>query len=101
MAIASTNAKFATPGVNIGLFCSTPMVALSRNISNKHSMEMLITGDLIDAQTAQNFGLINKVVSQEKLNKAVMEIANKILKKSYTTIATGKSILPPIRVRYF
>ena len=90
LAIASTSAKFATPGVNIGLFCSTPMVALSRNISNKHSMEMLITGDLIDAQTAQNFGLINKVVSQEKLNKAVMEIANKILKKSYTTIATGK-----------
>ncbi len=88
--IASTNAKFATPGVNIGLFCSTPMVALSRNISNKHSMEMLITGDLIDAQTAQNFGLINKVVSPEKLNNTVTEIANKILKKSYTTIATGK-----------
>ena len=90
LAYASSSAKFATPGVNIGLFCSTPMVAISRNLSNKHSMEMLITGDLIDAQTAQNFGLINNVVSPEELNKAVMEIANKILKKSYSTIATGK-----------
>src|SRR4051812_22471143 len=62
LAIASSTAKFATPGVNIGLFCSTPMVALSRNISRKAAMEMLLTGDLISAEEAQRIGLINRVV---------------------------------------
>ena len=90
LAIASENARFATPGVNIGLFCSTPMVALSRNISKKHSMEMLLTGDLIDAHKAKEFGLINRVVSEKKLEQTVTEIAEKILEKSSKTIATGK-----------
>ena len=62
LAVASSAAKFATPGVNIGLFCSTPMVALSRNVSRKHAMEMLLTGDLIDAEEARRIGLINRVV---------------------------------------
>ena len=90
LAIASTNAKFATPGVNIGLFCSTPMVALSRNISNKHSMEMLITGDLIDAQTAQNFGLINKNVPLNELEKTVLNFAKLIASKPTSTVRIGK-----------
>ena len=90
LAIASDKARFATPGVNIGLFCSTPMVALSRNISKKHSMEMLLTGDLIDALTAKEYGLINRVVPHRDLNDTVLEIAKKILKKSSKTIATGK-----------
>src|SRR5205814_4534117 len=62
LAIASSAAKFATPGVNIGLFCSTPMVALSRNVSRKHAMEMLLTGDLVSAEDAQRIGLVNGVV---------------------------------------
>ena len=90
LAIASTNAKFATPGVNIGLFCSTPMVALSRNISNKHSMEMLITGDLIDAQTAQNFGLINKNVPLDELEITVLNFAKLIASKPTSTVRIGK-----------
>jgi enoyl-CoA hydratase/carnithine racemase len=63
LAIASDESMFATPGVNIGLFCSTPMVALSRNVTNKHAMEMLLTGDMIDAQKATEIGLINNNVS--------------------------------------
>ena len=90
LAIASENARFATPGVNIGLFCSTPMVALSRNISKKNSMEMLLTGDLIDSYKAKEFGLINRVVPEKKLEQTVNEIAEKILQKSSKTIAVGK-----------
>jgi enoyl-CoA hydratase/carnithine racemase len=67
LAISSQEARFATPGVNIGLFCSTPMVALSRNLSNKHAMQMLLTGDLIDAQNAYRMGLVNEVVDAEQL----------------------------------
>src|SRR5262249_9784980 len=66
LAIASTGAKFATPGVDIGLFCSTPMVALSRNVSRKHAMEMLLTGDALSARDAYRIGLINRVVSPGK-----------------------------------
>ena len=62
LAVASTQARFATPGVNIGLFCSTPMVALSRNVARKHAMEMLLTGDMIDAEDALDIGLVNRVV---------------------------------------
>ena len=90
LAIASENARFATPGVNIGLFCSTPMVALSRNISKKNSMEMLLTGDLIDSYKAKEFGLVNRVVPEKKLEQTVNEIAEKILQKSSKTIAVGK-----------
>ena len=66
LAIASTTAKFATPGVNIGLFCSTPMVAVSRKLPRKKMMEMLLIGDLVDAETALEFGLINRVVTYEQ-----------------------------------
>ena len=90
LAYASTSARFATPGVNIGLFCSTPMVALSRNISNKHSMEMLLTGELISSQKASQIGLINESVKDETLKKFVLERATTISKKSTMTLKTGK-----------
>lgn len=91
LAIAVEEAKFATPGVNIGLFCSTPMVALSRNISHKHALQMLLTGDLIDAPTALRFGLINEHVSGEQLDVAVEALAVKIASKSRHTLAVGKA----------
>ena len=91
LAIASEQAKFATPGVNIGLFCSTPMVALSRNISHKHAMEMLLTGDLIDARDAQRIGLVNRIVPTQLLRGAVDELARKIASKSLATLKTGKA----------
>lgn len=90
LAYAAPTARFGTPGVNIGLFCSTPMVALSRNISNKSAMEMLLCGDLIDAETAKTIGLINRVVQEETLSKYTMSIAAKIAGKSSMTVATGK-----------
>ena len=85
-------AKFATPGVNIGLFCSTPMVALSRNLSNKHSMEMLLTGDLISSEKAFKIGLINNILENSLLKKSYVETqAQKISKKSSATLKIGKS----------
>ncbi|WP_309086575.1 enoyl-CoA hydratase [Chelativorans sp.] len=90
LAVASTNARFATPGVNIGLFCSTPMVALSRNVSRKHAMEMLLTGEMIDAETALAFGLINRVVPPGELNRTVGELAGTIASKSPLTLKIGK-----------
>ena len=90
LAISSNDAIFATPGVNIGLFCSTPMVALSRNISNKHSMEMLLTGDLISSSKAAEIGLINKMVNDSDLQNFVLERALKISKKSAMTLKIGK-----------
>ena len=90
LAIAAETARFATPGVHIGLFCSTPMVALSRNVSNKHAMEMLLTGDMISADRAAQIGLINKAVATEALALAVHEMALKIASKSSMTLATGK-----------
>ncbi len=90
LAYASKSATFATPGVNIGLFCSTPMVAVSRNISNKHSMEMLLTGDLISADKAEKIGLINKAVDDSSLKKQTLEAAKKISKKSAMTLKIGK-----------
>ncbi len=91
LAIAADDARFATPGVNIGLFCSTPMVALSRNVSHKHALQMLLTGDLIDAPTALCFGLINEHVSGEQLDVAVEALAVKIASKSRHTLAVGKA----------
>ncbi len=91
LAIATDDARFATPGVNIGLFCSTPMVALSRNVSHKHALQMLLTGDLIDAPTALRFGLINEHVSGEQLDVAVQALAVKIASKSRHTLAVGKA----------
>ena len=90
LAIASDSSKFATPGVNIGLFCSTPMVALSRNVSKKEAMKMLLTGDMIDAAEAKRISLINDHVSSEKLHDAVMSIAKKISMKSLATVKVGK-----------
>ena len=90
LAYASDRAKFATPGVNIGLFCSTPMVALSRNVSKKSAMEMLLTGDLIDAKNACKIGLINNFFNSEELMKKVFEQADKISSKSMKTLKIGK-----------
>jgi enoyl-CoA hydratase/carnithine racemase len=90
LAYASSSAKFATPGVNIGLFCSTPMVALTRNVSKKHSMEMLLNGDLITSKKAAEIGLINEVVNDNILQKFVLEKASKISKKSALTLKIGK-----------
>ena len=90
LAYASMSARFATPGVNIGLFCSTPMVALSRNVSNKHSMEMLLTGEFISSHKAAQIGLINENVDDELLQKYVLEKATIISKKSKKTLKIGK-----------
>jgi len=90
LAIAAKNAKFATPGVNIGLFCSTPMVAVSRNVSKKRTMEMLLMGNFINANKALDFGLINNVVQDEKLKDETLKIAKNISTKSTTTVAIGK-----------
>lgn len=90
LAVASEAAKFATPGVNIGLFCSTPMVAISRNIGRKKMMEMLVTGEAIDAAEAEALGLVNRVVPAERLDDAVAELAGKIVAKSPLTLAIGK-----------
>jgi enoyl-CoA hydratase/carnithine racemase len=90
LAIASNEAGFCTPGVNIGLFCSTPMVALSRNVSRKQAMEMLLTGETIDATTAREFGLVNRVVPREYLNQIVNKYAQTIASKSPLTLKIGK-----------
>ncbi|MGB2466415.1 MAG: enoyl-CoA hydratase [Porticoccaceae bacterium] len=90
LAMAADSAMFATPGVNIGLFCSTPMVALSRNVASKHAMEMLLTGDMISAQKAQQIGLINQTHSAAELTEQTMAMAAKIAAKSTMTVAVGK-----------
>jgi len=90
LAISSSEAKFATPGVNIGLFCSTPMVAVSRKVSRKKTMKMLLTGDPIDAKYAKEIGLINDYFLKSKLEKEVLKLAKKIASKSNHTIKIGK-----------
>jgi enoyl-CoA hydratase/carnithine racemase len=90
LAIAEEDSRFATPGVNIGLFCSTPMVALTRAVGRKAAMEMLLTGKLIDAQKAQAIGLINRVVPREGLRDAVNGLAGEIAGKSALTVKIGK-----------
>ena len=90
LAFADDNATFATPGVNIGLFCSTPMVAVSRKINRKKMMEMLLLGDKIDSKTAVEHGLINRRVPGKLLNEAVSQVANKIASKSPLTLKIGK-----------
>ena len=90
LAIASDASKFATPGVNIGLFCSTPMVALSRNVSNKHAMEMLLTGDMVDSKRAEQIGLINFSCAEKVLSNEVNALAKKIASKSSLTLSVGK-----------
>ena len=90
LAVAAEDARFATPGVHIGLFCSTPMVALSRNIAPKHAMQMLLTGDLIDAEAAFRFGLVNDVAPAAELEARTLALARKIASKSPLTLAIGK-----------
>src|SRR6516164_124859 len=90
LAVASQAAKFATPGVNIGLFCSTPMVALSRNVSRKHAMQMLLTGDLISAEDAARIGLVNEVVLPGEERAAALKLAQKIAGKSTAIVKIGK-----------
>jgi enoyl-CoA hydratase/carnithine racemase len=90
LAVASQAAKFATPGVNIGLFCSTPMVALSRNVSRKHAMQMLLTGDLISAEDAARIGLVNEVVPPGEERAAALKLAQKIAGKSTAIVKIGK-----------
>ena len=103
LAVAADSARFATPGVNIGLFCSTPMVALSRAVGRKAAMEMLLTGELIDAQRAHALGLINRVVPEAELDVAVASLASTIAWKSVCrgtlwplifTWKSGVSVLP-------
>ena len=90
LAYSTKDALFATPGVNIGLFCSTPMVAVSRKINRKPMMKMLLTGDPIKADYAKEIGLINDCFSKPKLNNEVLKVANKIASKSNLTIKIGK-----------
>lgn len=90
LAVAADTAQFSTPGVHIGLFCSTPMVALSRNVGNKHAMEMLLIGDMTPAARAAEIGLVNRVVAPEYLRETTEDIASRIAAKSSMTLATGK-----------
>jgi enoyl-CoA hydratase/carnithine racemase len=90
LAVAAEDARFATPGVNIGLFCSTPMVALTRAVGRKAAMEMLLTGEFVDAATARAIGLVNRVVPREELREAVDCLAREIAGKSALVIKIGK-----------
>jgi enoyl-CoA hydratase/carnithine racemase len=90
LAIAAEGTRFATPGVKIGLFCSTPMVPVSRAIGRKRAMQMLLTGEPIDAATALDWGLVNRVVPREELEPAVLELVGAIARSSAYTVATGK-----------
>ncbi len=92
LAVASDNAKFAVSGINVGLFCSTPSVPLARNVLRKQAMEMLLTGDFIDAATAVTRGLINRAVPADQLDAAVGELAAKIISKSSVAVSTGKKM---------
>ena len=90
LAVASQDARFATPGVNIGLFCSTPMVALSRNLSRKAAMEMLLFGDMVGANEAKEVGLVNRVVRPDETVNAAVELGRKIAEKPKATLKIGK-----------
>ena len=92
LAVAARSARFAVSGINAGLFCSTPAVALSRNISRKRAMEMLLTGDFIDAETARDWGLVNRVADDDDLDDAVAELTASICAKSAVAVRTGKGM---------
>jgi len=92
LAVAAADARFAVSGVNAGLFCSTPAVALSRNLGRKAAFEMLVTGDFIDASTALERGLVNRIAPPERLDEAVAELAAAIVAKPATAIRTGKGM---------
>ncbi len=105
LAVAGAAAKFATPGVNIGLFCSTPMVALTRNVSRKRAMEMLLLGEMMDAEAAAAHGLVNRVVPVGTASAEAMSMAEKIAAKSPVTVAIGKvafytQIEQPLAIAY-
>jgi enoyl-CoA hydratase/carnithine racemase len=91
LALASSEAKFATPGVKIGLFCTTPMVALTRAIGRKRAMEMLLTGEMIDARTACDWGLVNRVVAPDALETATRELARTIASSASFVVGLGKA----------
>ncbi|WP_290798939.1 enoyl-CoA hydratase [Halomonas sp.] len=92
LAVAARSARFAVSGINAGLFCSTPAVALSRNVARKRAMEMLLTGEFIDAETARDWGLINRVADDETLDDAVAELTASICAKSAVAVRTGKAM---------
>ena len=92
LAVAADDACFATSGINVGLFCSTPAVPVSRNIPRKQAMELLLTGDFIDAQTALSWGLINRTSPLEKLDEEIKKLADSILSKSPLAVTTGKKM---------
>lgn len=92
LAVASMSSKFAVSGINYGLFCSTPSVGLSRNMHRKQAMEMLLTGDFMDAQTAVQRGLINQCVEDDKLNESVLDLCQKILAKPEPAVRMGKQL---------
>ena len=91
LAVASEDARFATPGVKVGLFCTTPMVALTRAVGRKRAMEMLLTGDFVDARTAAEWGLVNRVVAPDRVHDAVLELARKIATASRFVVGLGKA----------
>lgn len=91
LAVAAASARFATPGVNIGLFCTTPMVALTRNVAPKAAMELLLTGELIPADEALRIGLVNRVVPDDELDATVTDLAERIASKPPETVALGKA----------
>jgi enoyl-CoA hydratase/carnithine racemase len=92
LAIAAEDARFATPGVNIGLFCSTPMVPVARAVGRKRALEMLFTGDMIDAATALEWGLVNRVVPADMLDDAIEELAGRLAQASAYVLALGKRV---------
>ncbi len=92
LAIASTEAQFAVSGINLGLFCSTPAVPLSRNMGRKRAIQMLLTGDFINANTAEDYGLLNAVVPADELEQASFALAQKICAKSAHAISLGKAM---------
>ncbi len=92
LAVASADARFAVSGINLGLFCSTPAVPLTRNVGRKRAAEMLFTGDFIDAETALDWGLVNRVVPADRVPEAAHDLANKLLAKPRDSLALGKAL---------
>lgn len=92
LAVAGEHTRFAVSGINLGLFCSTPSVALSRNVSRKRAFEMLFTGDFIDADTARDWGLVNDVVAEDQLDSRIAELCERICEKPRVAVATGKQM---------
>lgn len=93
LAIASDTSQFATSGINYGLFCSTPAVAVSRSMHPKHAFEMLMTGDFISADEAARFGLINRVVSKEELDRRILEISSKIANQVSESLHSSSGLI--------